>query len=172
MRFLAIVSIFFAVTQVAFAAPVSRAFRSDVITRNLQPPHRQERRGFFKKLQQTHKNFLHGVKAGLKHGTNTFSNAQQQSKQSKQSKQPTVIEVHHIHVHTIVPSKKPEDEESEPEESESEESKPEESEPEEPESKQPPKVIVHHHVHTFAEPPEKGPEFPTAHPAPPPKPPV
>ncbi|KAF8576456.1 hypothetical protein K439DRAFT_1640498 [Ramaria rubella] len=35
MRFLAFVSVFFAVTQVAFAAPVFHA--SDVITCNLQP---------------------------------------------------------------------------------------------------------------------------------------
>ncbi|KAF8584348.1 hypothetical protein K439DRAFT_1616767 [Ramaria rubella] len=34
MRFLAVVSVFFAMTQVAFAAPVSRA--SDVLTRNIQ----------------------------------------------------------------------------------------------------------------------------------------
>ncbi|KAF8578483.1 hypothetical protein K439DRAFT_1638770 [Ramaria rubella] len=42
MRFLAIVSVFFAVTQVAFAAPVFR-FHSKVITRNLRPAQLQER---------------------------------------------------------------------------------------------------------------------------------
>ncbi|KAF8576361.1 hypothetical protein K439DRAFT_1622894 [Ramaria rubella] len=45
MHFLAIVSVLFAVTQVAFAAPVFRAFHSNVITRNLQCAQLQERGG-------------------------------------------------------------------------------------------------------------------------------
>ncbi|KAF8580985.1 hypothetical protein K439DRAFT_1636581 [Ramaria rubella] len=44
MRFLAIVSVFFAVAQVAFAAPVFRV-DSDVITRGLPPAQLQERSG-------------------------------------------------------------------------------------------------------------------------------
>ncbi|KAF8588982.1 hypothetical protein K439DRAFT_1658144 [Ramaria rubella] len=43
MRILAIVSVLFAVTQVAFSAPVFRAFDSDVITRNLHPAQLQGR---------------------------------------------------------------------------------------------------------------------------------
>ncbi|KAF8581032.1 hypothetical protein K439DRAFT_1619348 [Ramaria rubella] len=43
MRFLAIVSVFFVGTQVAFSAPVLRAFDSNVITRDLQPAQLQKR---------------------------------------------------------------------------------------------------------------------------------
>ncbi|KAF8578815.1 hypothetical protein K439DRAFT_1526980 [Ramaria rubella] len=55
MRFLAIVLVLFAVTQVAFCAPVSRALQvhSHVITRHLQPTPLRER-GFGQKLKNTH----------------------------------------------------------------------------------------------------------------------
>ncbi|KAF8589048.1 hypothetical protein K439DRAFT_1613114 [Ramaria rubella] len=43
MRFLAIISILFAVTQVAFSAPVFLVIDSDVVTRTLQPAQLQGR---------------------------------------------------------------------------------------------------------------------------------
>ncbi|KAF8584374.1 hypothetical protein K439DRAFT_1633650 [Ramaria rubella] len=68
MRLLAIVSVLFAVTQVAFAAPASHAFHSDVFTRSLQHLRLQERRGFFDHLNNGAANLHEGherVKNGI-----------------------------------------------------------------------------------------------------------
>ncbi|KAF8576364.1 hypothetical protein K439DRAFT_1622897 [Ramaria rubella] len=62
MRFLTIVSVFFAVTQLAFAAPVFGAFHSNVITCNLPPAQLQER-GFnvMSGLEKIHKKVKNGL---------------------------------------------------------------------------------------------------------------
>ncbi|KAF8584358.1 hypothetical protein K439DRAFT_1633639 [Ramaria rubella] len=103
MRFLAIVSVFFAVTQVAFAAPVSLAFRSDVITQPLQErgvftkvgghldrvvaQSKNKGKGVAQSVRQTHRNIGTGVKEGLRHGLTTFKNLNGNTQKPKAPKQ-------------------------------------------------------------------------------------